>query len=583
MSKQVYIEIMDRAFGCYTNEQIADYYERVKKEGLTEHGFPRLASNLGVLICHGRHKELLPLFINLMDLCCLQMPKVHAANDFSVREVVTCLIEVEKAGIVSEEKLAEWKNAIAGLDPWKCYDCIARKPDQLIGNWTLFNAVSEYARVWGGFVKMEDVQDYMDLQIATQIIRIDEFGMYMDAAHQPYKEYVYPLLYDYVPRLLFGFLINFGYEGRHREAIIEALEKSADLTLKMQSVTGEIPFGGRSAQFMHNECTEAALLEFYATYFAKKGDREKAGQFKRAARLAAENVIYWLDAAPMKHVKNRYSIESKIGCEAYAYFDKYMITAASMAYVAYLYSDDSIEESEICPALEGGFVAQTSDQFHKYFLNHGGYFAEIETDSDKHYEGSGLGRVQKLGAPPQICLSSGFGDHPSYVTEVKNWHSLSLCASAEIDGKWYIGAEHPLTVSEDAFYAKEDHCFALMTWNDETLGSGLVQSVVVSESGVETRAEYAHGRVGVEIPAFAFDGVEETAINITERQVTVDGSRSVTYQVLTVEYKGYACRYVTSGRIVDLGEDVCNRNGRYHRFRAEDEFLVYMNIEIEKL
>ena len=84
--KNTYIEIMDRAFRAYTKEQIFDYYERVKTEGLTEHGFPRLAANLGILICHGRHTDLVPLFIDLMDLCCEQMPRVHAANDFSVRE-----------------------------------------------------------------------------------------------------------------------------------------------------------------------------------------------------------------------------------------------------------------------------------------------------------------------------------------------------------------------------------------------------------------------------------------------------------------------------------------------------------------
>ena len=571
MKKQIYVEIMDKAFGCYTKEQISDYYARVKGEGLTEHGFPRLAANLGVLICHGRHKELLPLFIELMDLCCDQMPKVHAANDFSVREVVTCLLEVEKAGIVGEEKLALWKSSMAGLDPWKCYDCIAQKPDQLIGNWTLFNAVSEHARVWGGLAKKEDVQDYMDLQIATQIIRFDECGMYMDAAHQPYKEYVYPILYDYVPRLLFAFLINFGYEGRHREAIIEALEKSADLTLKMQSVTGEIPFGGRSAQFMHNECTEAALLEFYASYFAGKGDAERAGQFKRAARLAAENVLYWFDAAPMKHVKNRYSIESKVGCEAYAYFDKYMITAASMAYVAYLYADDEVEEAETCPAIEGGFVAKTGDEFHKYFLNKGGYFVEIETDSDKHYEGSGIGRVQKYGAPPQICLSSGFPDHPSYATDGKNCHSLSLCASSEIDGNWYLGGEHPHTLVEDSFCAKDEYCMAYMEWMAED--NRVCQSVFVNEHGVETRAEVfgkKAGKVGIEIPAFAFDGAETTDISVADN-------------VLTVEYNGYACRYTTTGKIVDLGEDICNRNGKYHRYRAEGDLLVCVKIEIEKI
>ena len=569
--KNTYIEIMDRAFQCYTEEQIADYYERVKTGGLTEHGFPRLAANLGILICHGRHTNLLPLFADLMDLCCDQMPKVHAANDFSVREIVTCLIAVEKAGIVEEEKLAEWKSAIAGLDPWKCYDCIAQKPDQVIGNWTLFNAISEHARAWSGFVKKEDVQDYMDLQIATQVIRFDECGMYMDAAVHPYKEYVYPILYDYVPRVLFAFLINFGYEGEHKDAIIEALEKSADLTLKMQSVTGEIPFGGRSAQFMHNECTEAALLEFYATYFAKKGDLAKAGQFKRAARLAAENVLYWFDAAPMKHVKNRYSIESKVGCEAYAYFDKYMITAASMAYVAYLYADDEIEEAETCPALEGGFVAKTGDKFHKYFLNKGGYFVEIETDSDKHYEGSGVGRVQKLGAPPQICLSSGFGDHPSYVTDGKNWHSLSLCASAEIDGKWYLGGEHHHIIPENCFYANDEKCLAYMEWMAED--NRVCQSVFVNENGVETRAEVFGEKarnVAVEIPAFAFDGVTSTKIKVTEKEITV-------------EYNGYVCRYTTTGKIVDLSEDICNRNGKYHRYRAEGEYLVVVKIEIEKI
>ena len=564
--KNTYIEIMDRAFQCYTKEQIADYYERVKKEGLTEHGFPRLASNLGVLICHGRHEDLLPLFVDLMDLCCEQMPKVHAANDFSVREVVTCILAVEKAGMLPKEKTDEWRAAIASLEPKKCYDCIAVHPTQIIGNWTLFNAVSEYARVWGGFAAQKDVEEYMELQIATQIIRFDECGMYMDAAHQPYKEYVYPILYDYVPRLLFGFLINFGYEGRHRDAIIEALEKSADLTLKMQSVTGEVPFGGRSAQFMHNECTEAALLEFYASYFAKKGDKKRAGQFKRAARLAAENVLYWFDAAPMKHVKNRYSIESKVGCEAYAYFDKYMITAASMAYVAYLYADESVAEAETCPALEGGFVAQTSDQFHKYFLNHGGYFAEIETDSDKHYEGSGLGRVQKLGAPPQICLSSGFGDHPSYVTEVKNWHSLSLCSSCLIGETVYLGAHGVYTVDE--LEARDNECFASLTCRIGEVVTN--ETVTVSENGVTITAKADADKVGIEIPAFAFDGVEKSYIKMTNKE-------------LLVEYKGFVCKYTTDGELFDVKEDICNRNGKYRRFRAVGEGSVSVSITIEQL
>ena len=197
---------------------------------------------------------------------------------------------------------------------------------------------------------------------------------------------------------------------------------------------------------------------------------------------------------------------------------------------------------------------------------------EIDTDSDKHYEGSGVGRVQKYGAPPQICLSSGFGDHPSYVTDGKNRHSLSLCASAKVDGKWYLGGEHPHTIPEDCFYAKDDRCLAYMEWDAE--GNKVCQSVVVKEDGVETRAEVfgdKAGMVGIEIPAFAFDGVEETKICVTEQE-------------LTVEYNGYICRYTTTSKIVDLGEDICNRNGKYHRYRAEDDrYLVAVKIEIEKI
>lgn len=455
---------------------------------------------------------------------------------------------------------------MAGLDPWKCYDCIAKKPDQLIGNWTLFNAASEYARVFGGFVNLEDVEEYIDLQIATQIIRFDSCGMYKDAPVYPYSEYVFPILYDYVPRLLFAFLINFGYEGKHREAIVEALEKSADLTLKMQSVTGEIPFGGRSAQFMHNECTEAALLEFYATYFARKGDLKRAGQFKRAARLAAESVFYWFDAVPMKHVKNRYSIESKIGCEAYAYFDKYMITAASMAYVAYLFADDSIKECETCPAIEGGYVAQTSDEFHKYFMNKGGYFVEIETDSDKHYEGSGMGRVQKLGAPPQICLSSGFADHPSYVTDVKNLHSLSLCSSCLKGETVYLGSHGVYTV--DSLEANADECIAKLTCRMN--GAETYEEISVSKNGVTITAQADADKVGIEVPMFVFDGVEKTHIKMTNRDAAV-------------EYKGFACRYQTDGEFFDVKEEICNRNGKYRRFRAVGEGKVSVKIVIEQI
>ena len=44
----------------------------------------------------------------------------------------------------------------------------------------------------------------------------------------------------------------------------------------------------------------------------------------------------WLSEEKIRHVKNFYPTDSMIGCEDYAYFDKYMITTASWFYIAHI-------------------------------------------------------------------------------------------------------------------------------------------------------------------------------------------------------------------------------------------------------
>jgi hypothetical protein len=52
---------------------------------------------------------------------------------------------------------------------------------------------------------------------------------------------------------------------------------------------------------------------------------------------------------------------------------------------------------------------------------------------------------------------------------------------------------------------------------------------------------------------------------------------------MTVKYKGYVCTDKTNRQIFDVKEDICNRRGRYRRFRAAFEGEVSVNITIEKL
>ncbi len=93
----MYLDIIEKSLSAYTDERIRDYIAEVKRDGLTEHGFPRLGVNIGILMAYGRRTELLDTFIEIMDICCDEMPKKKAANDFSIREVCCCLMLLEKS------------------------------------------------------------------------------------------------------------------------------------------------------------------------------------------------------------------------------------------------------------------------------------------------------------------------------------------------------------------------------------------------------------------------------------------------------------------------------------------------------
>ena len=94
--KKRYISLMSKALDAYTDGHIKDYFDRVKREGLTEHGFPRLTANMGILISHGIRTELTHLFLEMMEFCCKTIPTVKAANDFSVKEIIFCIMALEE-------------------------------------------------------------------------------------------------------------------------------------------------------------------------------------------------------------------------------------------------------------------------------------------------------------------------------------------------------------------------------------------------------------------------------------------------------------------------------------------------------
>ncbi len=550
--KERYLGLMAKALGAYTDEHIVNYFETVKREGLTEHGFPRLTVNIGVLIAHGYRRELTPLFIEMMDFCCESIPKVKAANDFSVREIIFCMMELESLGMFASD-IERWKKELSAIEPHNCYDKYALKPDDVVNNWALFSALSEFARqrLIGC-----DSDEFIDLQLENQLGRLDENGMYMDNLHHDAHQ---PIIYDLVPRYLFCLLLHFGYRGRHYERIDSVLKDTALMSLEMQSVTGEVAFGGRSNQFVHNEALLATIFEFEANRYAKERNLSLAGKFKSAIARAIDVTDYWLSKDPIRHIKNRFPTESKYGCEKYAYFDKYMITTASHIFSAYMICDDGISASALDDAAS---AFATSEHFHKLFLHAGEYFLEFDTNADPQYDSSGLGRIHKKGAPSAICMSLPCTDAPKYKVDSDIKYRASLCPGILKGGKEFFACESDKPVDVISYGYSKGFAGAVLRYGD------LSADYRVDSEGVKIKL-IGDGPMLHLLPAFAFDGEKET-------NITLDNN------TLEVCYEGWVCRYTADGKVKETNKIARNRNGYYKLYYASAKDVLELKIEIIK-
>lgn len=558
--KETYLDLMEKALSAYTDEHIQRYFNEVKENGLTEHGFPRLTANIGILISHGRRKDLLSIFIEMMDFCCDQIPKVRAANDFSVREIVCCLLEVEKNRIVPQEDTDRWRAYLVTIEPTLCYNKFATTLTDTVRNWALFTAVSEYFRLDAG---IGGNMDFIELQLGQQLQWLDENGMYRDNSHSEAHQ---PIMYDLVPRGLFSLLLSRGYRGKYYTQIDEALKKAALLTLDMQSPNGEMAFGGRSNQFLNNEAWMISVFEYEAKRYAQEGNAALAARFKAASARAITVTEKLLEKKPIRHIKNRFPTETKFGCEGYAYFDKYMITVASNLWAAYLILDDTIpfeETSDHTPC-----IAQTSSYFHKLFVKAGGYGLEFDLSADPHYDASGLGRVHRDGAPSAICMSCPCPEEPGYKVDIEKPIALSICSAIYENNEWRFGAENG-TVYE-VLDRNTGEAEASVKVNCHFPNKNTVkENYTVNEQGISVTVN-REGKIGFVLPVFDFDGEKHTEIFANEHS-------------LTVAYDGWLCRYTTDGTVVDLNRLAANRNGHYRTYLTTAQNTLTVKIEIVKI
>ncbi len=358
----------------------------------------RFTGAIGRLIRAGRLQAHAPACAAAMDVCCAELERGFHRDgtpvrglEFYAQELVPAYHALQPA--VSLQRLRRWREQLAGFDPWERYQSCREMWDH---NFPVYAVCGEQLKTEAGIA---DSAAFIDWVLDNQMKLLTPYGMYRD----PHD----PMTYDLTCRRQFLVMLRHGYRGRHRDALSELTRRGALTQLLYTSVTGQMPYGGRSNQYHIMEGMACVIAELMASRFSAAGLYVYAGAFKRAARLAALGVAPTiLGARPPRAGKNRYPPAARHGDEAYSGspYAAYSLLAAGLFAAAYSYADETVPESP-CPTDRGGYVVMLWPAFHRLWATCAGYHLQLDARGEASRDATGLGRLHRVGVPPETGLS----------------------------------------------------------------------------------------------------------------------------------------------------------------------------------
>jgi hypothetical protein len=378
-----------------------------------------------------------------------------------------------------------------------------------VSNWNLVALAGERLRTRERLGRSDA---WVGASLARQREFVTPLGLYRDPND--------PMAYDHFARLWALDLVEEGYAGLHAAWLADHLERAAWLSLFMQSPHGELPCGGRSAHHQWNEAQQAVTFETYARRFARRGDAAAAGAFKRAARLSIQSVARWVrPTGELWIVKNRVAPELRHGYESYSFHSQYNLLTAAMLALAWLRADDRIAERP-CPADTGGYAFALQPAFHKAFAAAGGFYVEIDTGADLHYNPTGILRLHHRGMPPET-LSDGVTPACEYSVPARPTRALAIGPEwRDVDGRW-VGLASRGAADLDATEVRvvtqsAERVEVELLYRGRLAGgaTGVRQTVSLSPTGVkvEHTVEGDVSAVREIVPVLASDGQTDTTI-----------------------------------------------------------------------
>jgi len=373
-----------------------------------------------------------------------------------------------------------------------------------------------------------------------------------------------PMAYDMITKQQILFAIMKGADGENKEEALKLCERGAVSSLFMQSVTGQMPFGGRTNQFLCVEVILAHFFEMMSSLKSKKFENPEACVFKRAAHNAVKSIEPWLNMKPFRHIRQGFSPDLGHGIDSGGVYTVYGLLASSMLGTAYFESLGN-ENTSCCetPADAGGSVFTTGCDFHKVFATCGGYHIEIDTCADIEKDATGFGRFHKIGIMPETALSGSCASEPTYsyaLNEIEPYACAIGPAWLDTNNETVSLAGYDCDKIKSRINVMREDCNGVtFSITYDLCGEQIEETYQLSAEGLLYNIKSDLPGIHITVPLISTDGAAKGVSKITEEGI-ITKYRGAVYKVICEQPE------IT-------GEFCANRNAIYKIARIKDHMV----------
>ena len=398
-----------------------------------QYSTPYFAHAVGTLLHNGRGQEFLEHGLAAMEkaLSDFRNGTVHIPDqhgEFYIAALAKAIPLYQSS--VDQDTYDDWLLKIK--TPLRV---IWKGADKSLNNWRTYVMKGEWERAVRGWADKDSVVDFIEhnWQNETQKLRIahDPQGLYQDWSSDPQSLAVEAVGRGNLTAIALG-----GYDGASAEEIRNAITRGALTSLQLMSPTGQCPPNGRTDNHVFNDILYQLIFQAHASAAKKAGDKQRAGQFQRAAALCFQSIQRWIRkdekwAGALSITKNHFEPGDRIGYQPASQWGNY--SGAMMFHLAEAVElmDETIEQVPV-PAEIGGYATETNHSFGTFTANAGGMQVVINLRGasipkyDKYWTPLGAVRFSKVNWDDRLGPSDGIRNLSSQPTESSIWPGTGL-------------------------------------------------------------------------------------------------------------------------------------------------------------